>query len=527
MQFFDLHCHPGLKTLFRPQDGTQFSAWETLGAARVFGDILSSQCSLQQITLRRQVPLICMTLHPPESGMLDQFIIRAGASVLFRQLMDVHRLQEMYSGADGYQSVFAEELANLTALPRPADNISAQVAVKFLKHWGDFRPQDTGTVHAVFNIEGGHALYSHADQPGTVKEATDNLDAFLALGYLILYLTPTHLTPNQFINHAYGNKILTKGPLLPRGMGITPDGMALIRHVYARGLLIDVKHMSLLSRLQFYRLHALHFPDRPIIASHAGLVGYYAFNEPGDAFLGWAVNEVVTADYVELKGVNNRGLMVGTSFYPLSINLFNEDIVAILKSGGMIGISMDVRILGGKDNDQALQHDYLSPAEYAVLKLPDAEREKKIAELADNLWAGAAPAAETVPADQAVWQPVVETESAELFTASVPTAVGPLLTEHARLIANHLLQIHFVADISGLPLPWQQVCIGSDFDGLIEAVDCCKNITALDRMATALVDALKSGAAEREIDLGMASADIVSAFCYGNAVTFLERHFTG
>lgn len=391
MSYFDLHCHPGLKTLFLPQDGSQFSAWHTIGAPNLFGDILSSQSSLQQLSVNREVPLVCITLHPPESGMLDQFVIIAGAATIFREYMDPARLKDMYTGNDGYQKVFAEELLNMTAGPRPDDNIPADIQVKFLKSWADFDPSAKGTVHAVFNIEGGHALYPQGVQGNQFpdpQQALDNLQAFLDKGYLTLYLTPTHLTPNAFITHAYGNKILTKGPLLPRGMGITSDGKALIDFVYSKGMLIDVKHMSLVSRLQFYHIHDKYYPDKPIIASHAGLTGRYAFGETGELLLGWSSTQQPNGDIVQVNGSNPKGLIAGTSFYPLSINLFDQDVIAILKSGGLIGLSMDIRILGGKDIDGAVVSDYLSTAEFNILKLPESESMAKINALADALWTG-------------------------------------------------------------------------------------------------------------------------------------------
>ena len=49
MPYFDLHLHPGLKTLFLPQDGNQISAWHTIDAPTfLVGDILSSQSSLER-----------------------------------------------------------------------------------------------------------------------------------------------------------------------------------------------------------------------------------------------------------------------------------------------------------------------------------------------------------------------------------------------------------------------------------------------------------------------------------------------
>jgi len=203
------------------------------------------------LSRKQDIPLICLTIHPPEAGMLDQFVIIAGAILIFGKYMNPDRLKAMHLGMEGYQRVFAEEQANLFAGPRPDDNIPAGTRVKFLQNWADYDPNDAGTVHVVFNIEGGHALYDNENQLANPQKALDNLKAFLDKGFLTLYLTPTHLTPNRFINHAYGNKLLTKGPLLPRGLGISDYGKDLIDYAYRQGLLIDVKHMSLLARRQF------------------------------------------------------------------------------------------------------------------------------------------------------------------------------------------------------------------------------------------------------------------------------------
>ena len=531
MRYFDLHLHPGLKTLFLPQDDNQISAWHNIGAATfLVGDILSSQSSLQQLTVNKNIPLVCLTLHPPEAGMLDQFVIKLAAGSLWSRLLNKDRLDLLINGTDGYQDVFYEEMSNLMAPPKQADNISQDVRVKFLRSWQDFDASESGTVHVVFNIEGGHALYPQGtmgDQIADPQEALANLERFLALGFLTLYLTPSHLTPNAFINHAYGNKILTKGPLLPRGFGITSAGLELIKFAYSSGLIVDVKHMSLFSRLQFYRIHDQHFPDKPIIASHAGLTGCFAFGEKGDNFLEWSPNQQTHGDYVQINGVNNRGLITGTSFYPLSINLFDEDVAAILKSGGLIGLSMDVRILGGKDNDEATVSDYLSAKEYQLLVAGEDAAMVQAATLADALWEGAvvtAPPIGDMP-ELPDFNIVILEELAGIFKPGLAHSTGPNANAHARLLANHLLQIHFVADISGLPLPWDNVCIGSDFDGLIEAVDCCKDITALANMAGLLEQELTAGAAELKVDLGLEPSRIIEQFCYTNAFNFFNKHF--
>lgn len=525
MPFFDLHCHPGLKTLFLPQDGHQFSAWHTIGAPVLFGDILSSQCSLEQLTSNGDISLVCLTLHAPEAGMIDQFAIRLAAATLFRAFMDPDRLRQMYSGIDGYQHVFAEELANLLKGPETADQIPASKKIVFLTHWSQYRPNEKDTLHVVFNIEGGHNLYDIGDTLTDPAKALANLTTFLQKGFLTLYLTPTHLTPNAFINHAYGNKILTKGPLLPQGLGITAAGKALIGHAYANNVLIDIKHMSLVSRLQFYRIHKRFYPGKPIIASHIGLTGM-----PVSEYLDWARRTTRMGNVVELMSYKYQWREAGTSFYPLTINLFSEDIIAILNSGGLIGLSMDVRILGAKDDTGTPQFDYLSAAEYDILALSEGARKARIEQLADDLWAGAAP----VPTRQQDlpstpdFTHAVAAELAEILPAGITAPEARHNFEvHAKQLAANLLKILDITRLYALPHPWNNVCIGSDFDGLVEAVDCCKNATEFRALVPALIRELKAGAAATGLDLRLPAEQIAEQFCYTNAFNFMNKHFGG
>lgn len=123
------------------------------------------------------------------------------------------------------------------------------------------------TLHVVFNIEGGHSLYDTGNSLTDPEQALANLETFLNLGFLTLYMMPTHLTPNRYITHAYGNKILTKGPLLPQTTGISVLGKQLIDTIYSKGLLVDVKHMSLVSRLIFYQYRRRHYAERNLTKS--------------------------------------------------------------------------------------------------------------------------------------------------------------------------------------------------------------------------------------------------------------------
>src|SRR5204863_8678457 len=70
----------------------------------------------------------------------------------------------------------------------------------------------------------------------------------------------------------------------PKGSGITKWGKEFIREAMSsengKRVLIDVKHMSLRSRKEFYDMRKIEFPDAPIIASHVGIAGCSIYKIP-------------------------------------------------------------------------------------------------------------------------------------------------------------------------------------------------------------------------------------------------------
>ncbi|RZK20880.1 MAG: hypothetical protein EOO86_02905 [Pedobacter sp.] len=526
MAFFDLHSHPGLKTLFLPQDGNQISAWQNLSPKDgILGNILESQASLKLILEKGNINLICLTLHPPEIGMIDQVLLKIAARLLFPKLINNDRLREMYTLTTSYRETLEQEFRNITASARAEDEIDSTKKIKLLKSIKDYDPTDFTTLHIVFNVEGGHSFYDLNNSVKDIEKVIENFSAFVSKGYKILYLTPTHLTPNEFITHAYGNKILTKSPLLPKGIGITPYGKRLIASAYQNNVLVDIKHMSLISRRIFYQLRKKgYIPKKPIIASHIGLVGnsWNFFDQD-------VINPIKKSYGYKAHWLKNAGIFDDTYFYPLSINLYNEDISEILESNGLIGLSLDVRILGGKDNPGGIQKEFYSREEFELLCAENTD--DKIDELCDDLQNGKIDNGNSKidfnnpePEDL---EDLKEGEEELNEIISQKTIDGPFRKNynyHLRLVVNHLIRIYQITEWEGMPLPWDNICIGSDFDGLVEAVDCCRNVTEFDSFSIALTKALDIGSKQKKINLGLSADKIVRKLMYENAVEFMQKN---
>lgn len=525
MPYFDLHCHPALKTLFQLQNGSQESAWKDISPADgILGNILESQASLNMLTKNKNVPLICITLHPPEIGMIDQILIKLASKFGYPKLLNEDRLDEMISQECSYQMTFEQEQQNLMALPKDESGNVIPKKIKFLRVGETFDSTIPGTLQVIFNVEGGHTFYDQKNRIKDINAVLRNLDTFLAKKFKTLYLTPTHLTPNEFITHAYGNKILSKGRLLPKGIGITPYGKALIDHAYNCGLIIDIKHMSLVSRRMFYEYRKRNNITTPIIASHVGFNGNYWKFFKDDILVQKKKSYGYKATITPLPGV-----IPGTSFYPLTINMYNEDLREILASDGLIGISLDLRILGGKVKEHIDEKEFFSTEEFELLM--GTEPSQQIIKLTQNLEEGTIDNGNTKidaineegEEKEEIVAARVELEEMTLSSSDQPQSEN--YNKHLRLVINHILHLYKFTKDEGLPSPWNHICIGSDFDGLVEAVDCCRNATEYAPFAEALKSELARIVLQGfEYDLELSPAEIIDKIMFSNALAFVNSY---
>ena len=120
---------------------------------------------------------------------------------------------------------------------------------------------------------------------------------------------------------------------------------------------IDVKHMDIKARVQYYKYLADNNLQVPIIFSHGAVSGKnLALATYTGLYPNFDLYEEVKAPYdlgtfrnecIKEKGLSYEMNKLGW-FYPWSINLADEEIPVIYNSGGIIGITLDERIPGGQ-----------------------------------------------------------------------------------------------------------------------------------------------------------------------------------
>jgi microsomal dipeptidase-like Zn-dependent dipeptidase len=91
-----------------------------------------------------------------------------------------------------------------------------------------------------------------------------------------------------------------------------------------------------------------------------------------------------------------------------------------------------------------------------------------------------------------------------------------------KYLCNNILHIVQVAG----PKAWEHICIGSDFDGLVSSIECCRNVTEYGTLAQKLIQELPlmvagSPAFTHITNINQKVEDIMS----GNAYRFLQKYF--
>lgn len=161
-------------------------------------------------------------------------------------------------------------------------------------------------------------------------------------------------------------------------------------------------------------------------------------------------------------------------FYDFEINIDEEDITQIAASGGIIGIEMDQRVLGYND----------------------AMKGKRAARWAGNLFRSG-------KQRRRLWADIV--------------------WENMLHIAETCYQSGFREN------PWQYVCIGSDYDGIINPVNEFRTIDTLADLLSTLQEYLTSYWSDKNAVIpegtGGDVSDIIYQIGYGNLVKFIKLYF--
>jgi len=549
MPYFDLHCHPTFKHSLISKASQQATPIQELVQIRfnglaaafrglimwVFGDPLDSQSAISQL-FGGGSNLISHSIYALENAYTRSAIIRQLGCI--SNTLDAGKLDSIRNGTTGYSALTQEQIAVLVGLSQPNTPVGpGGRRLKIINDFAQYNPADSGTLHVILNFEGAHCFYTGQanNEPGMATGLINNLISQKKSGIRPLYITLVHHAQNVLANHAFavptqwagaGTTINIGSGLVggfnPEGEGITPLGETFIDEALSTRngppIYIDVKHMSLGSRIAYYELRKQRFPHIPIIASHMGVTGlsWHDTHRKGQPIIRWVRRQ---ANFIEVKYNNiisfpqtipqpspTNPQTAPTSvvtFNPWSINLYDEEITEILASDGLIGVSLDIRILG-MGNDRQVAHEH------------EAERlslNEQLFSVHEHLGHG-------------------QNDFDQLPDNRIQASLA-----HVEYLCNNLLHIVGVGRKTIGDRVWDHICLGSDFDGLIASIEVQTNrrvkANTIPDLRAKLKELLPKVAKKMGIPLIIDGTPteafletILDKFFLKNALRFLKKHYT-
>ena len=206
----------------------------------------------------------------------------------------------------------------------------------------------------VLTIEGTNVFNSH-EEYDKIEQKLSEIKSWESSP--VFFITFTHHFYNYLAGHAHsipdaGNLLLDQS----EGMntGITDKGKKVLQYLLAiddegnynpakfgRRILIDVKHLSAKARKEYYAEFVLPSLKTqhpiPVIASHVAYSGVETLDDHIKR-----MPKEKNGDYSE---------RYGHKFNSWNINICDEDVQTIYKTGGVIGINLDQRVLGVAKED--------------------------------------------------------------------------------------------------------------------------------------------------------------------------------
>lgn len=199
------------------------------------------------------------------------------------------------------------------------------------------RDTDVKTIFIILSIEGGHVFNTGLKMMGKTADPDEvlaNVDKVKKWDKRLFCMGLTHHFNNEMVGHAQSlHGIVRKMCDQTENMneGFNDLGWKVLRKLLdnsdGKRVLIDLKHMSIKARNEYYQFLEEEHPNEiiPLIVSHGAVNGLRSNNEKVE------------------DDLFNYG-----KFQPDDINMFDDEIVRIAKSGGIFGIQFDERRVGSE-----------------------------------------------------------------------------------------------------------------------------------------------------------------------------------
>lgn len=463
-RYADIHCHPNLKTFghsFDTKPNPRHDMWHPIPPSfftkkihRFTGITKFSQANFSSMA-KAGARIISLSLYPFEKGFfinpkvnpaVAAFLADWGIEIGYRRVRYLQQHTDYFTDLlHEYDFVLNSRRQHLI----DGTTHNWQLAA----NWQEVETilARENTIAVIISIEGSHVFNCGLAEFGVEpdeNEILSNIKKVKQWPYAPLFAGLAHNFNNDLCGHAASlqrlGKLVDQSKNLNEGLFELGEKVihALLDNGNGRSIYIDIKHMSLKARLQYLQLLKKDYPNRkiPLIASHGSATG---------------------------RSLHGNHINAGCYdiFNTTDINFYDEEIIAIAGSGGLLALQMDILI-------------------HADLK-----------KLKTNL-------------------PVTPGETT--------------LQRSAKIIWNQLQHIAVLLDSNG-SFAWGSTAIGSDFDGSINPFPGILTVESFEPLAKELVQLAGNFLSQQKLSLPqnkqLSAEEIIYLFMYGNTERFMKEFF--
>lgn len=360
--YVDLHCHPAIKPFGKSFNKRKVgvnnksrnrrnSIWN-YNPPSLFDKLLNvlggltkfSQSNFSSLS-KGEVSIICASLYPIERQFFDNDMkpeLLKDLSSNFATGIGKKRVDHIQGITDYYEDLkmevdFYHQLNNrIVQLPEGRFTyclVNSYAEIEAIQNKQE--SNNVGTIFVILSIEGLHVLNSNFSEPLNHEKLLSNLIDMKGWEYPPLFVSVAHHFWNNLCGHSKSfDGIVDKYVNQEEGLdtGFTDLGKIVVHQLLdqtnGKRIHIDVKHMSVKSRQEYYAILNANeeYKKIPIIVSHGAVNGYNSFED----------------DTV-------RGSSIARKLNHKKINIYNSELILIAQSNGIIGLQLDERRLANEE----------------------------------------------------------------------------------------------------------------------------------------------------------------------------------
>jgi len=362
-EYIDFHCHPSLKPFGKSFNYTpsgihishrnsKRSIWH-YDPPSIFDKLLNYVTGLTKFSqanftslVKGGVGIVCVSLYPLEkwfvrNKMNNELLLDLASNFALgvgdKRIDHIQGITDYFKDVEAQYNFYMQLDGKVVLLPE------GKFRYKLVKNFTEIENiknhnASGGKVHTIcviLSIEGLHVLNTGLRQPFSEVEVLTNLEKIKNWEFRPFFVTIAHHFWNQLCGHSESlSGIILKFADQSEGLnsGFTSTGRKVLERLVDdtdnKRIVPDIKHMSIQARKEYYEMldsGNTKFKNIPVIASHAACNGLRSFDDP-------VVGHPNTASKLN----------------PVSINFFDEEIIRIAKSKGIIGLQLDERRIVNK-----------------------------------------------------------------------------------------------------------------------------------------------------------------------------------